>query len=95
MRKVFNIKDSYEILKEYKSLLEELKNDIELWIEMKKNRENIFLRFENSGYDIKIAYFSDTRNGYIKTTKEYGNNISYTIITDFVYLDNRVILEVI
>lgn len=95
MRKIFNIKDSSEILQEYKTLLEELKDDIELWIEMKKNRENVFLHFEDSGYDIKIAYFSDTKNGYIKTTRTHANGIEYTIITDFVYLYNKVILEVI
>lgn len=105
MRKILvNIKDAVEILEDFKEQLVELreqaeetvkntKNDGEYWGEnLDTNREyNFVLNIETK---VRISYNPQNKKGFILLAKTH-HDIEYIIRTDFVYLDNKVILEII
>ena len=105
MRKILiNIKDAVEILEEFKETLVELreqaeetvkntKNDGKYWSSnLDTNREYNFVL--NEERKARISYNPQNKKGFILLAKTH-NDIEYIIRIDFVYLDNKVILEVI
>lgn len=105
MRKILvNIKDAVEILEDFKEQLVELreqaeeiaantKNDGKYWREnLDTNREyNFVLNVETK---VRISYNPQNKKGFILLAKTH-HDIEYIIRTDFVYLDNNVILDII
>ena len=105
MRKILvNIKDAVEILEDFKEQLVELREQAEETVENTKDDgkywgENLETNREcyfnlNEERKVKISYNPQNKKGFILLAKTH-NDIEYIIITDFVYLDNKVILDLI
>ena len=92
-RVIINIKDAVEILDGFKELLSVYREAVEEDIKA-VNGESFWVSFYNAGYDIDVSYIGENNEGYMTISKKH-NKIKYIIRIDFVYINNKVILEVI
>lgn len=105
MRKILvNIKDAVEILEDFKEQLVELreqaeeivvntKNDGKYWGgNLDTNRKYNFVLNEEA--KVQISYNPQNKKGFILLAKTH-HDIEYIIRTDFIYLDNKVVLDII
>lgn len=105
MRKILvNIKDAVEILEDFKEQLAELREQAEETVKNTKNDGKYWDEklYTDREYDFvlgntrkaRISYNPQNKKGFILLAKTH-HDIEYIIRTDFVYLDNKVILDII